>query len=450
MTDNKEGLGGLNIPKDEAFSEGSDLFENPPVQLDYIGGSTQIFYPITGVESDGPFEFNITSDGKHYLALPQTRLYGIIQILHKDGTTPGENEPVGVVNLFPSSLFKHIEIEVNGKKVSDATSSCYGIKSIIETQLSYGESAKKSHLKAARYYDDDDGKGNIRDSTNKGWEIRHELVKQGKKVDFDTILHCDFFQIYRYLPNGCSIRLKLVRNDDSFTLLNGDVTGNNATTKEYKINILDLRISVRKVLLHKRLFNINESLFLKGYQAVFPIVRTQIKTLVITKGLSSIIEANVIMGQLPRSVILCFVSNKAFNGNAKLNPYYFDHFNLKSASLRVAGERVPDSGYHMDFDNNLFVTPYRALFDSTGYSHGNGGNVISMKAFSQGNTFLAFDLTPDLCNGWHLHEERNGTIDIELSFKEELDESINLIVYSTYDNQLLMDKDRNVSFGFPI
>ena len=448
MTD-KEGLGGLNVPKEETFSEGSDLFHNPAVQKDFIAGSTQKFYPITGVDSAGPFEFNITSDGKHYLLLPQTRLYGTLQVLLANGNKPADGAQVGLVNLFPSSLFKQIEIELNGVQVSDASSSCYGYKSMIETQLSYGIEAKLTHLTAARYYDDTEGEAKNATTSNKGWQKRHNLIKGGKVVDFETLLNCDFFQIYKYLPSGCNLKVKLVRNDDAFSLFIPPAAAD-STLPQYMIKILDLHIKVRKVFLHPDLYTENETRFSKASAAILPLVRTQIKTFVIPKDVSSIIESNVIMGQLPRCIILCFVSNAAFNGDPTLNSYYFDHFGLNYVSLKVAGERVPDSGLKVKFDQSLFAEAYRALFDNTGYSHSNSGNGITMESFKNGNTFLAFDLTPDLCNGWHLHKIKQGTVDIELSFKTALTEPINLIVYASYDNKLLLDGNRNITYDFPI
>ena len=171
MTD-REGIGGLNYPQDEVFSEGIELFDDPPTIKDFKSGFTQNYHPITGVDSAGPYEFHIAADGKHYLILPQTRLYGVIQI--ERTTSPvdenfDEAKDVGIVNLFPSSLFSHVEIEINGIKISDATSSCYGYKTTIETILSYGKEAKLSHLQASRFYADTSGHHNDKTSDNRGW-----------------------------------------------------------------------------------------------------------------------------------------------------------------------------------------------------------------------------------------------------------------------------------------
>ena len=442
MTD-REGIGGLNYPQDEIFSEGVELFDNPPTVKDFKSGFTQDYHPITGADSAGPYEFHIAADGKHYLILPQTRLYGVIQIEPIAPVDALADTNVGIVNLFPSSLFSHVEIEVNGIKISDATSSCYGYKSTIETILSYGKEAKLSNLQASRFYADTAGHHNDKNSNNKGWESRQKLITKSKLMDFETPIHADFFQVYKYLPNNCSIRVKLTRNTDSFSLMC-------KTTGKFKIKITDLILSVRKVELHPELLNTNEKLFNADQLGILPVVRTMIKTCVIPKGISAIVEPNIIQGHLPRGIIVAFVLSKSFNGSDTDNPYKFEHFGLTNISLSINGVTTPSTPYSMDFDKGLSIKAFKALSDSTGYANSNSGNGLTAYDFANGNTFIAFDLTPDQCNGWHLHEKRTGVINLHLTFKEELTEAITVIVYSSFENRLFIDKYRNIKTDYSV
>jgi len=444
MTD-REGLGGLNFPQEEIISIGSELFENPPTLKDYVNGFMQEYYPVTSTDSSGPFEFYIPGDGKHYLILPQTRLYGKIQILKHDNTKiDATDNKIGIVNLCPSSLFKQIEIEINGKKISDATSSMYGYKAMIETQLSYGYTAKKSHLICCGYYNDTPNHHDRVLTDNKGWLERQKLIKASRVMDFETILYCDFFQIYRYLPNNLDIRVKLIRNSDAFSL-----HCNNAT-ENYKIKIYDLSLTVRKIELHESLYKLNEKLFSQNKVAILPIVRTQLKTFVIPTGISSKILPNILTGQLPRTVIISLVSSKSFNGDKNKNPFNFQHFKMKNICLRVDGITTPSTPYFMDFDKKLYMRPYRALSDATGFSHTNAGNFISHFDFEYGNTFFAFDLTPDQCNGWHEHTRKSGTIDLEMIFEKDTTEAVNIIVYANFENRILIDKDKNLTTDYTV
>ncbi len=61
--------------------------------------------------------------------------------------------------------------------------------------------------------------------------------------------------------------------------------------------------------------------------------------------------------------------------------------------------------------------------------------------FVNGLTLFAFDLTPDLCGGYHIHRRKTGNIDLEVRFKTALAQSIYAIVLCTYDAQVLIQKE---------
>jgi hypothetical protein len=438
----RSGIAGLNVPQDEIISDGADLFTAPAMNNDYVDGFNQEYYPVTGISAGGPYEFLISSDGPHYINLPLTRLFGSFKIVRKDGVAMKLNEAPGFVNMLPSSLFKHVEIEVNGKPVSDSSSNCYGIKAYIDTILSYGMSAKFSHLKSGWFLQDTAYCFDTLGAENKGLASRRIMLKGGVTKDFETIIHSDFFQIYRLLPNRCNIRLKFIKNEDSFMLLNEN--------DEYKIVIQDLRVTVRKVELNKALFGGNEKMFEQGKPAILPLVRSQIKSFVVSSGLTSITQPNIISGQLPRNVIIAFLSSSAVNNNFRKNPFNFQHFNVRSTNLRVNGICTPTVPYITDFKNGNFMRAFRGLSDSTGISHSNGGNYLSPEGFAGGCTFFAFDLTPDQCNGFHEHTRKAGVIDLELTFETALTEPINIIVYSSFDNFITLDKYRNLVTDFSV
>jgi hypothetical protein len=50
-----------------------------------------------------------------------------------------------------------------------------------------------------------------------------------------------------------------------------------------------------------------------------------------------------------------------------------------------------------------------------------------------GSTIFAFDLTPDMCNGYHRHSYRTGAITLHLGFAKPTAEPIQLLALSVYD-----------------
>ena len=61
------------------------------------------------------YEFKINSQGKEYCMLPYTRLEGCLEIVKTDGTPyAGNADDFSVCNMFPNSIFKQVECQVNG------------------------------------------------------------------------------------------------------------------------------------------------------------------------------------------------------------------------------------------------------------------------------------------------------------------------------------------------
>ena len=88
----------------------------------------------------------------------------------------------------------------------------------------------------------------------------------------------------------------------------------------------------------------------------------------------------------------------------------------------------------------LLTTLY---FSGTGKLHGNSGSIIKREDYSEGYTIIAADLTSfEIGDNFDLEEE--GTLSIDLVFKSPLAATINVLVYSDYDNVIEIDSNRNV------
>jgi len=154
---------------------------------------------------------------------------------------------------------------------------------------------------------------------------------------------------------------------------------------------------------------------------------------------------NMFTGVMPKTIIIVMVKSAAFAGSYKTNPFKFDHFGMTSGAIRVNGEQVPCEPYTPDWDKQLYTREYRDLFDNIGISHNDMGNVITPQLFAGGNFMMAFDLTPDRCNGRHYHPRQSGMIALEITLKEALKQSINVLAFATYDAIVSLDKHNRVT-----
>ena len=132
-----------------------DLFSVPPTQQSLERGRWIGYAPLSSVENtDSPINFLVTGTDE-YIDLSKTILTVTGKIVKNDETVlDGANQTsVAAVNNFLHSLFKQVDVYLNGKQVTLAMGT-YPYRAYIETLLNYDASAKESQFTSALYYKD--------------------------------------------------------------------------------------------------------------------------------------------------------------------------------------------------------------------------------------------------------------------------------------------------------
>ena len=442
----------LHTHSSECLKSELDLFSLPPTQTS-IESSQWIYYkPVTSLADDAPIEFVIPGHGEDYLDLTHTML----SIRLRVETTPlagGEKDTtpsdfilkVGPVNHLLHSMFNQIDVYFNQKLVSPPNNA-YAYRAYIEALLNYASPAKSSHLTACLWDMDTPGLMDTHvDSSapNNALVRRARYIQAGQELDLLGHLHCDVFNQDKFLINGVEVRMRLVRSKDSFCLMESSSTS--------KIRILDASLLVRRAKISPGVLLAHAKMLSKT-TAKYPLTRVEVKTFTIHSGLVGESIDNVILGQLPKRVIVGFVDNRAFNGDRKLNPFNFKNYDINFFSLYVDGVQIPSRPLQPNFskDEPLYVEAYHTLFSGTGIHFLNEGNSISRNDYADGYTLFAFDLTPDLsanCAG-HWNLVKHGSLRLEVRFARALSTSVNCIVYAEFDNVLEIDSSRQIIVDF--
>ena len=206
---------------------------------------------------------------------------------------------------------------------------------------------------------------------NEGLIKRHKYLQDGKTVDLIGHLHCDVFNQDKLLLNSVEVRLKLVRSKDAFCLMDkSDIN--------YTVHITEATLLVRRVKVSPTVL-IAHANTLVSTTAKYPITRVEVKSFTIHNGITGENLENVILGRLPKRIILGFVNNKAFNGDRTLNPFHFQNFSINLLSLYVDGSQIPSKPLQPKFTGNSpqFVEAYHTMFSGTGIHYMNEGNDIN-------------------------------------------------------------------------
>ena len=96
-------------------------------------------------------------------------------------------------------------------------------------------------MPAGLWYKDNAGAMDATDNANAIFVKRKRLSEKSKTIDLVGRLHSDLFFQEKLLLKGIGLRLKLVRNKDSFVLLSG------ARDAAFKVSITKAVLRARKV-----------------------------------------------------------------------------------------------------------------------------------------------------------------------------------------------------------
>ncbi|GFT58534.1 uncharacterized protein F54H12.2 [Nephila pilipes] len=146
-------------------------------------------------------------------------------------------------------------------------------------------------------------------------------------------------------------------------------------------------------------------------------------------------------GILPSRMILGLVSNAAFNGDFKQNPFNIKKYNLSSISLSENGMQIPLSVYTPSYKNNLFTRNYLSLFTDLSQHDTN----ITPDEYKNNTCLYTFDLAQDYSASDPFNNVAgSGDISIHLKFDEILPETVTLAVYMEMQSLIEIDKSRNI------
>ena len=465
-----------------------DLFSVPPTQQSLERGRWIDYAPLSSVQNpDSAITFLIAGTDE-YIDLSKTILTVTGNIMKKDGTTKltgGGQTNVAPVNNFLHSLFKQVDVYLNGKQVTPAMGT-YAYRSYIETLLNYDVSAKKSQFSSALYYKDTatqmDEAGSLPstktityvtasngtnpDTTdtfslpvpgtgNQGFAKRHEFITNGIQFVLSGPIFSDIFMNDRLLLNMMDLKVVLNRSSNEFCLMDKNASG---ALIEPRVHLTDVVLKIRKVKVDKPVSDGVERM-LKQTPALYPIRRVECKILTIPENLPNIRQDNIFSGIIPKSFVFGLVDVDAANGVYGKNPYNFQHFNVTNVSLTANGQEIPFKQLTLRYpkaangkpdpatDNELdFDEAYNTLFSGTGKIYSNAGLDITREDYPGGYTLYAFDLTPDMCNSTdYFNTVQRGSLTLALTFKKQT-HPIAIVCYGDFENVIRIDSERNAIY----
>ncbi len=82
--------------------------------------------------------------------------------------------------------------------------------------------------------------------------------------------------------------------------------------------------------------------------------------------------------------------------------------------------------------------------------YGQTGNFISREDYANGNCLFCFNLNPDKGCEDQYNTLKEGSVSLELIFKESLQSNLKVICLTEHDNQLNINKNFEIEFDYKV
>ena len=421
-----------------------DLFSLPETNVSQLQSSDYAqFYPLLSVrEPNNPIEFIINVGNNCYLDLNDSWLSITARIKKADGTVVPAGELVAPTNLFFQSMFCNLTVHLNGKLIFDSNNN-YALLSYFNRVLTTPENIKKTKLRNELYYEDT---ASTFTSTNKGYSARYPIASASKPFSMLGKLVCGLFQNHRWLPPSSEVKISLRRSPPHFCL-DSSLAVVESKPANYVFEIEDATFFAGRRPVSNRIMQLHESLLKKGETFKYILNDPVVRTFNIPAGLSSVTTDSLILGKVPRYIVIGFNKTSALAGNLTEPALYFDHHNIKNVTVHWTGDNQAVRSIPLDFSttSNTASDSYLLGLNSL-YKTMNSEtewNGITRESYKQGQTFVAFELLPQVDGT--LVVNRRGSLKCTFDFREALSDSITAVIYCVFQSVLEIDADRQVT-----
>lgn len=421
-----------------------DLFGVPPTQLSVERGYETEHRPLSQLSPTSPIEFVITSSHDEYILFSESYLILKFQVTNimknsADKDPTDEWSDFGFAQNLLGSMFESCKLVIGNKEITFSSGN-YAWRSYLEALLGYSHEAKFSHLTSSGYFQSEDAVNKFRSSfIPKAGEDR----TKSKVITLLGKLNLDLTFQDRAIIGGADMRIHLVPNDPKFYV-------KASRNLAFDINFLSCSFIAYRLKATPEMVNAhNKALMVTPIK--YPITRTEVKSISVSSGISDVNLDNIVIGQLPRRVLIGMVKRDNFSPttvNAEDN-FKFESFFVKYLSLNADGIQYPSTPYTPNFETNDYMREYYGLFQALNQNGTYGTITLDRFDYKESKALFGFNLTPDLSSGGHhLNPIKRGALNLSLKFGRPLEQPITVIALCEFDNLIQIAADRSVATDY--
>ena len=220
--------------------------------------------------------------------------------------------------------------------------------------------------------------------------------------------------------------IRLYRQPVQFVLMSDD------PSIDYRIEILDIYFRTCRIAVSSGVL-IGHNKALEIGPAIYPIVKTLVRTASVVKGQTSFAWDNLQSAPLPGKIIIGMISNEALTGSYSLNPFNFQTFNISSLGVYLDNVSVPAQPFKFDLGGQkgqCFIQAFSSLSEIVGKDLIDSNIGIDRDDWNRGYALVGVQLTPTFGAEEYADLPKEGSLRLEIAFSSPLTESITIVLYT--------------------
>ena len=399
-----------------------DIFEEISILNSITRGDEQKIYPINSL-NESSIDFSFVTDRNVFTDLRKVDMYLKVKLV-KDGRPVTAEDDVCLVNNSMHSLFSNCEVTFNTDQVY-TTNGLYAHKAFMSNEFS-GTQGTKESISCCQGYSYEQSPG----------DFEHEpaIVKRKKdnleEMEFYGELPIEIFNCKGLLLPNVTVHIKLIRSRPQFYLMSSKSENIHAV-------ITNTYLKIRTLTVDEGSFQIIRKKLVET-PARFNALELKPRTFIIPAGQNQFIHENIFNNAPIRTLAIAMNTNSAFTGDKSGNPFHYQKFGLREIKISRGNQVV----VHMDTSRNCvpYITTMRAL-----KFYQDGPNIIINDY--ENHFCLVFDLTSTQQSELMIHypDVISASLRLELYFRENLTNTIEVIVAGEQLSSIFIDKNGKVT-----
>ena len=380
------------------------------------------------------FDFTFEASG-NYTDLSEASLFIEYTVVTADDATVTATDEAAPVNNILHSIFANVQMLINGEKVTGNYEQ-YPYKAYLTDLIATEHRDKVTRMEGCqKWISDTPGQMDVRGAANTGWVKRRADSVGAERKSVVGKPHLDMLDQCKLLPSHCELRFIFERTTNLFHM-------QQAAGLDYSVVIKKAEMTIRQVVVRDEVVEVHNKSVLDPRMGAFnySISRSKVIKHTWAQGAQDYTFTLPDTTQIPSQLILGLVKESASAGSKGENPYNFKHYDIRETAVQFDDQKFE---VKTNFTTGNVTQAYARFFKETGLQASGLDPGITLDAFKNGFTLLAFDLTADRTpEDARINLVRQGKVTISMRFGTALPHPVSVICLSSYDNLIQLTADR--------